>query len=316
MLTYWQLLQLNVPIFAIIAVGGALRRVEWLTKSADESLLNVVVKFLCPCLIFDSVLGNPALRDPSNLYLPPLIGFATISLTLGVAYWVARRLGMERGTGLRTFAFATGLSNYAYIPIPLTAALFGRDILGVLFLLTVGCDAALWTVSILVLSGLSLREGWRKILNPPVWALLAAVGLNLFGVAPLVPIVALNIVHMCALCAIPMGLLLIGATFGDVLLNEPLALVDARITPISCALRLGLFPLIILVAARMLPVSRELKEVLVVQAPMPASILSLVIARHYGGRMSTAVQVVVATTLIGVLAIPLWLRFGMAWVLR
>jgi predicted permease len=315
MLSYWQLLLLILPLFAIIAVGVLLRRMQWLTKEADESLLNVVVKFLSPCLIFDSVLGNPALKHPPNMVLPPLVGFLTMSFSLAVAFWVARMLGMARGTGLRTFAFATGVSNYGYIPIPLMAALFGRDSLGVLFMHNVGCDAAFWTVSILVLSGLSLREGWRKVSNPPVWALMLAVALNLCGLAPCVPDVLRSAIHLSAQCTIPLGLLLIGAILADYILSEPLTLVDARVTPVSCALRLGLFPMTVLLAARFLPVSRELKQVMVVQAPMPAGIFAMVIARHYGGKMPTAVQVVVATSLLGLLVIPLWLRFGLTWVL-
>jgi predicted permease len=52
----------------------------------------------------------------------------------------------------------------------------------------------------------------------------------------------------------------------------------------------------------------------VIEAAMPAGILPIVIARHYGGQPLTAVQVVVATTVVGLLVIPLWLRVGLAWV--
>jgi predicted permease len=101
----------------------------------------------------------------------------------------------------------------------------------------------------------------------------------------------------------------------DFVLAEPMALVDALVTPVACALRLGLFPLIFLLAARHLPVSLELKRVMVVQAAMPAGIFSMVVARYYGGRMSTAAQVIVGTSVLGLVVIPLWLRFGLAWVI-
>ena len=75
MMSYWQLMELILPVFAIVAIGVALRRVQWLTAAADESLLKLVVNFLYPCLIFESVEGNPALRDPRNLLWAPLAGF-------------------------------------------------------------------------------------------------------------------------------------------------------------------------------------------------------------------------------------------------
>jgi predicted permease len=61
-------------------------------------------------------------------------------------------------------------------------------------------------------------------------------------------------------------------------------------------------------------VSLELKRVLVVQAAMPSGMMPLVLARHYGGRPLVAAQIIVGTTLLGVLVIPWWLSWGMAWV--
>jgi hypothetical protein len=55
----------------------------------------------------------------------------------------------------------------------------------------------------------------------------------------------------------------------------------------------------------------ELKRIIVVQAAMPAAMLPLVLARHYGGDPQTAMQVVLSTTIAGLLTIPFWIQFGM-----
>jgi predicted permease len=47
---------------------------------------------------------------------------------------------------------------------------------------------------------------------------------------------------------------------------------------------------------------------------MPSGMMPLVLARHYGGRPLIAAQIIVGTTLLGVLVIPWWLSWGMAWV--
>jgi predicted permease len=65
--------------------------------------------------------------------------------------------------------------------------------------------------------------------------------------------------------------------------------------------------------AAVLPLSPEMRQVLVVQAAMPAGIIPILIARHYGGQTLTAVQVVVGTTVLGLVTTPLWLRLGLAW---
>lgn len=310
---YWTLVALVMPVFALIAAGAGARRVGWLKVEAEESLLKLVVNLLYPCLIFDNVLGNAALRAPGNLLAGPVLGFVTMAGGILLAYAVARRAGFEVGAGLRTFAFGVGIFNYGYMAIPLVEELFGRETLGVLFVFNVGCEAAIWTVGILILSGLSLREGWRRVLNPPVYALALAIALNLGGGNEWLPTILRQAIRMAAGCAVPLGLLVIGATLVEYL-AEPRLLVDRKVTPLSCALRLGLIPLGMLGLAVALPIPAELKGVLVVQAAMPAGILPIVIARHHGGRPVTAVQVVLGTTAVGLFTVPLWLRVGLGWI--
>ncbi len=311
--SYWQLLLSILPVFAMLGVGIGLRRARWLTEEADASLLKMVVNFLYPCLIFENVLNNAALRQPSNLLLAPLCGFALMSACIYLGLFGAKVLGLKKGTGLRTFAFAVGINNYGYIPIPLMAELFGQESIGLLLVHNVGCEAAIWTVGIFVLSGLSFREGWRKLINPPVVSLIVAVTGNLLHVGPHIPRVILDVIHQCAVCAIPLGLILIGGAL-EKYIGQPRELFSPRISLGSCLLRLGLFPPLYLLVAKFLPCSYELKRILVVQGAMPTGILLIVIAQHYGGHTLTAVRVVVGTTVLGILTIPLWLRLGLAWI--
>jgi len=174
-------------------------------------------------------------------------------------------------------------------------------------------EAAIWTVGILVLSGLSLREGWRRLINPPLMSLVVAVGANLLGLSEYVPALFKDVVHLCAACAVPLALLLIGATLYEYVLR-PASLFDVRVGVGSCAVRLLLLPVFMLLLARYLPCPVDLKRVILVQAAMPAGVLSLVIAKHYGGQPLTAVRVVIATTLVGLGVIPLWLKAGLLWV--
>ncbi|MCE2828062.1 MAG: AEC family transporter, partial [Verrucomicrobium sp.] len=57
----------------------------------------------------------------------------------------------------------------------------------------------------------------------------------------------------------------------------------------------------------------ELKRVLVVQAAMPAGVFPIVLSRLYGGDPATAVRIVAGTTLLSLVTIPLWIRWGLSW---
>jgi hypothetical protein len=308
---YWQLLALVAPVFLLFALGALLRWTCRLNDESEAAMLRIYVNFFYPALILKSVLGNTVLRDPANLLWPPLAGFVTILLGIAVGYLVGRALGLHRGAGLRTFAFAVGIYNYGFIPIPLMESLYGRGPLGVLLVQNMGCDVAVWSVGLLVLTGLSGREGWHRMVNPPICTLVIAVFFNLSGLA--LPAVMMQTVAMVGACAIPFGLLLCGVTL-DTYVKDPRQLFDVRTTPVACLVRLAALPVVFLLMAKYAPVSIELKRVLVVQAAMPSGMMPLVLARHYGGRPLIAAQIIVGTTLLGVLVIPWWLSWGMAWV--
>ncbi len=82
-----------LAVFAIVGIGAAARRVNWLTEEADQTLFALVVRVLVPALILDKVVGNPAFDEPRNIWLPPLIGFGTVLIGVIVASGVARALG-------------------------------------------------------------------------------------------------------------------------------------------------------------------------------------------------------------------------------
>ncbi len=311
--TYVQLLLLVLPVFALIGIGVVVRRLHWIEGEAETSLIRLVVNVTYPCLIFESVAGNAALRSPGNLIVPPLMGFGITVLGIYAGLYVAKRIGLQIGTGLRTFALAVGITNYGYLPLPIMEAIWGPESRGVLLVHNVGVEAAIWTVGVLVLSGQSLREGWRRLVSPIVITLALAVAFNLGGLTPYLPGVVTTTIHALAVCAIPLGLIMTGVNLANYL-NEPRQLFDAKVSVAAMALRLGVLPVVILLLANYLPLSLELKRVLVVQAAMPAAVIPIIIARLYGGHPRTAVQIVLGTTALGVLVIPLWLRAGIAWV--
>ena len=63
--------------------------------------------------------------------------------------------------------------------------------------------------------------------------------------------------------------------------------------------------------AYFLPISLPLKQVLVVQAALPAAMFPIILARHYGGQVGIAVQVVLSTTALSIATIPLIIYIGM-----
>ena len=311
--SYLQLLLLVLPVFAVIGVGVLARRVHWIEGEAETSLIRLVVNVCYPCLIFESVAGNTALREPQNLLVPPFVGFVVTWLGIRAGLLVARAIGLHVGTGLRTFALAVGIANYGYLPLPIMEAIWGPESRGVLLVHNVGVEIAIWTVGLLVLSGESLSDGWRKLANPVLLTLVVAVAFNLGGLTPLLPDFVTKTIRALGACGIPLGLIMTGVNLAQYL-HEPRTLFDPRVSLAAMALRLGALPVLVLALAKFLPLSLEMKRVLVVQAAMPTAMIPIILARLYGGHPRTAVQIALGTTALGILVIPLWLRVGFEWV--
>jgi malate permease and related proteins len=300
-----------IPIFFIIGAGAFARRIGWLNEEADRSLMAIVVNLFYPALIFSFILANDALRDPANLLLPPLVGMTTIIAGFGVSMLVARKFKIGTQKECRTFAFTTGIYNYGYFAIPIATLLFDRETVGILLVYNVGVEIAMWALGVgFILSANDPKSIWRRIFSAPVIAILIAAPLNFFQFDQYLPNVAFETIGMLGKCAIPLGLILIGATFADLSKGTKLfSRMDIAI--LSTALRVGIFPASFIFFALIFPLSIELKHVLIVQAAMPCGVFPIVLARHFDGSPEVALKVVLSTTLVSILTIPIWISVGL-----
>ncbi|MCP5516787.1 MAG: AEC family transporter [Verrucomicrobiales bacterium] len=306
------ILDATLPVFLIVGAGFALRRLRWLTAEADASLLKVTINLLIPCLVFDSLIGNQAFARTSNLLLPPLVGFGTVAIGLAVAAAIRRWVPAETPSTRRTFVFCAAMYNYGYVPIPLAMSLFDRETVGVLFVHNVGVEVAFWVFGLMLLAGAGLGTSAKRLLNAPLGAILLTLALNAVVERGQVPVPVLNAAHLLGQCAIPLGMVLIGATIADHL-GEFRGGPGRRTIVLGILVRLVVVPAIFVGLARWLPASVELKRVMVIQAAMPAAVFPIVLVRHYGGDPAAALRVVIGTSVAGLLTMPLWIRLGMAW---
>lgn len=304
--SFGTLLGAVAPVFVVVACGFAMRRMGKLRPEADSSLFSVAINFLYPCLIAHAVLGNPALQDFRNVLIAPIVGAGLLLGTLVVGIIASRMLRIRRPQPGATFAFTAGIPNWGYLPIPLVQSLFGESATGMLFVHNIGFELMLWSVGVWFLSG---EGSWRRAFNIPFFAILAALVLNLVHAGQWLPAFILDSLRFLGQAALPLSLLLTGVSLADAV-KEGGLLAQKGVTFAGCVTRLGVIPPLVLAAAKFLPVSLELKQVLVVQAAMPCALVPVLLARHYRGDVGMSVRIVLASTILGLLTIPLWLRIG------
>ena len=323
MISFATVLEAVLPVYLLAGAGVTLRKLKLFPSEMDDGLLRLIIHFLYPCLILDKVLGNELLLSPSVVGWGIGVGFGMIIVGFSIAWLVSRLLGMERGSGSRSFTLAGGLQNFGYTAIPVLMVLFvteqtGDRVLGVLFVHNLGVDLAIWAVGVMILTG-QLLKSVKVLFNGPLIAIL----LGLLGVysgagrffdpqeGPLIGSILRTSMSWLGGCAFPMALILIGATIGDLFGKER---INWKVAAGAILVRNVVMAFLFLCAAKYLPLITELKQVLVVQAGMPAAVTPILLARVYGGKPQVAMQVVMATSLGALLTMPLIVAWGEAWV--
>lgn len=313
-----------LPAYLLILTGAALRRVGVLRREHDEGVMHVVFHVMYPCLILDKILGSESVRSFSSVGWSVLLGFLLPISGIACGWLVGKVIGLEKGSGQRTFALSSGVQNFGYTAIPVVQQLWGLGALSVLFVHNLGVELAMWSVGVMLMSG-GNRIEWRKLVNGPVFAvvgglLLVAVGVDQYLTPPTVGATEFQTwliapmreaMKMLGSGAFPVAIILTGAMMWDLMASER---PSAKIILGGSLVRFVISPAIILSAAKFLPLSLELKQVLVVQAAMPAAMTPILFARIYGGRPGIAVQIVVATAVISLLTLPWIIAWGTAWV--
>lgn len=324
MLSFSTVLAAVLPIYLLGGIGFALRRRKFLNEEMDRGLFRLVLHGFYPCLIIDKLLGNSLVQNKAIVAWGIGLGLGLILIGFAVAFVTGLCLRMQKGDGRRTFALTSAIQNYGYVAIPLLVVLFENDeTLGVLFLHSLGVEIAIWTVGLMLLTG-SFRPKLQNFLNGPIVAVV--LGLFLVGtgldddlflntsgggnVGEVLGSSMRSVISWLGVCAVPVALLLIGATVSDLCRGLK---VSGTFAFGAILVRIVLLPAVILCAAKYLPIALELRQVLVVQAAMPAAVTPIIIARHYGGNPGAAVQVVLVTSLVGIVTIPLIVSVGFAW---
>ncbi|MDB4498869.1 AEC family transporter [Akkermansiaceae bacterium] len=319
---FLKVLEAVLPIYLIAGVGVFLRARQVVTAEMEKGLLKLVIHCLYPCLILDKTLGNDLVRQGDIVGWGIGLGLGLVMVGMIASWIVATILGMKPGQGKRTFTLSGGVQNYGYTAIPILMALFvvggNDDVLGVLFIHSLGVEIAIWFVGMMVLTG-SVIKSPKQLINGPIVAVVLGVGLSWTGgwklfdpeMGGIIGLIIRQAMSWLGACAFPIGLLLIGATMYDMVGKESLS---PKVGRGASLVRLLIMPLVILSAAKFLPIAPALQQVLLVQAAMPAAVTPIIVARHYGGSPGVAVQVVLVTSALALITMPLWISWGVKFV--
>lgn len=297
-------------LFALLAIGWALRRAGRVGPGTPDALTEVVIELTMPALIVSTLLG----RTLDSAMLGAVVaGLAGLLGSLGagilLAPWASSRPAV-RGT----FVLCAGFCNTGFLGIPVAHALWGPGSAGLstavmvdsftttLLLNTLGVFLALRYGS----GGAFDASALGKLVRQPMFlAVPLGFGLQALDAKPPGPV--MDLLTLVGGATVPLVFLATGMR-----LRFQAAWRERRAVAAITALRFGLSPALALGVALAFGLTGEVGHQAVLEVATPTALMAPVIATRYGCDEELGPAVVAVTTALSPLALLAWLGIGAA----
>ena len=121
-----------LPVYLLIVAGVVLRATGIVRQEHDAGVMRVVYTIMLPCFMLDKILGSAVLKSGVVVVSSLAAGFCLILVGIAIGMVVGRIIGLERGTGMRTFALASGSQNFGFTAAPVVEILWSTGALAIL----------------------------------------------------------------------------------------------------------------------------------------------------------------------------------------
>ena len=288
-------------LFLLMGVGILLRKRGVIPEEGKKLLTDLIICLILPCSIVSSFLVELTVE---KLRQTPVIFALSVGIQLA-SYWVGRIAYRPCEQCHQTvMQYATVCSNSGILGTPIAEGIFGAEgtLLAAVFLIPL--RVVMWTLGLSFFTRKNGKTSLKKIVTHPcIAAVLIGLVLMLTGL-PL-PTLAVDCLKSIGGCNTAMSMLLVGSIIADM---DPKLLLH-RDTLYFSLIRLIILPLAVLLACHLLAIDPLVRNVSVILTAMPAGATTSILALKYGGDAPFASACTALTTVLSLIAVPLWCVF-------
>jgi predicted permease len=280
------LIQVVLPVFAVVAVGWGLGR--W-GQIDGKTIATIALYVAIPALLFDSL----AQRAPGPAAFGRVaLAASVVCLGLGsIAYLIARVFNRPH----RGLVLTSSFMNAGNFGLPFALLAWGRDALthAVTFYVTMAVLQS--TIGIWVASGRA--GGWKEALRLPlVYAAVAGLAVGWGGMEP--PLFVSRAIELLGQIAIPLMLISLGMALRGI---RPAAVGAATF---AALLRIGGGFVLAYAACEVIGLDGSMRNVALLSGSMPAAVMNAVLAERYDADRAQVATTVLISTLLAVATVP------------
>ncbi len=292
-------LSLLIPLFC----GIVLYRKKLVSPDFPKGLSNYLFYIALPCTIISSMqldMGAEALFQSLPLVLT---GVVITFACWGLAKLIVPLVEKDRKKR-RIYEYSFMFFNFAYTGYPILESLYGQEALFYASVFNIGLFVLTVTVGTYVVKKAGkddsdCRVTWRDILSPPFLSLMASIVLMLLSVK--LPVFLDQSIRNIGATTTPIALLMTGMIIAR---EQSFTWRNWRVFLI-CLFRLLLIPVGVLLVLKALGCSGSGLYVPVILSANPVAVNVVLFAENYGAPADEAANIVVWTSVLSVLTIPL-----------
>ena len=296
-------LTLVVELILYVVAGLFLQKRHMVGEDFDRQLSVIYTDIFLPCLIFDSFQLS---FDPSDLrncaiLLVLSVGYFLISALVGQ---IAFRL--LKGDFGRIVRFGLIFTNFTLMGFPIVETLFGSHALFYFIVFLIPLRFIFYTAPKTMLTEgvhLSLSQKLKAFLTPPMVAVF--VGLLFYLCQWHLPQALADVVAGFHAAATPVGMLTCGLVLG----KRPLKRLLRWQYLLVSLLRLLVLPALFYVVLLPLPVTQEIRQIIVLCAALQVASLTDSFSLRYNPSLDAqfdSAGTVLISHLLSIATIPLW----------
>jgi predicted permease len=290
---YQQLVEIIAPVLIVAGLGYLWAR---LNRPFDLATISgVVINIAVPCLVVSSLSKLSIGIDAFGVMAGAAA--ASMGLCLAVGYAILRVAGLSS----QAFLPAVAIGNSGNLGLPLCFFAFGEP--GLAYGIAVFAVSSVFNMTVGQMISAGRLSPAVLLKTPVIYALVIAFASMATGVAP--PKWLSNALETLGQMAVPAMLLALGVSLARLQLGK------LRVSLFVALLRLGVGFAAGLAIALLFGLEGAARGVLIIQSAMPAAVFNYLWAQAHGRDPAAVAGVVVISTVLAFLLMPLLLAVAL-----
>lgn len=279
-------IQTVLPLFLIIGLGYAIGKYR---KVDVKSFTDLLIYITCPCLVFTS-LSKSAINQ--NVFLMIALATAGIIIIQAILAYFFLKVWRSEQRGLY---LPLTMGNTGFMGYPVALFAFGSVGLSIAVIYDIIMSLFLYSAGIYIINR---EKGFKEVLKLPlIYAALLGIIFNFGSMAVYPPL--FKSLEMIGLVTIPVALLILGYRLTEIKISS------LRLALFSSAFKMGGGFVIAYFVLGIFSITGVARSVVLLQAAMPSAVVSLILATKYERDTAIVASVVMITTLMSLVTIPL-----------